>query len=179
MENVSLERYIFDISFKANIFHYTWWSLGRDQAKACERENLWLYYRENADLWSYNRLQIEWETYIMLLNSHFCWACISPLASVGTVHFPCCTSGILGSCLMLYVPGMVPFYQRNPGTSAWDLCHWWLYGLAMGQRKWNGFAKGYRFFTVNIYYQNKCIIFSVASYQTFRVWNIQDLSIDI
>ena len=26
----------------------------------------WFYFRENADLWSYIRLQIEWETYIML-----------------------------------------------------------------------------------------------------------------
>ena len=55
-----------DTPFKANIFHYTWWSLGRDQAKACERENFWFYFRENNDLWSYIRLQIEWETYIIL-----------------------------------------------------------------------------------------------------------------
>ena len=42
-----------DTPFKANIFHYTWWSLGRDQVKACERENFWFYFRENNDLWSY------------------------------------------------------------------------------------------------------------------------------
>ena len=42
----------FDISFKANISITPDEGFGRDQVKACERENLWFYYRENADLWS-------------------------------------------------------------------------------------------------------------------------------
>ena len=41
--NINIFQNICDTPFKANIFHYTWWSLGRDQAKDCDQRKFWFF----------------------------------------------------------------------------------------------------------------------------------------
>ena len=52
---------------------------------------------------------IPWQT---ILFSSFS---ISALCSMGTLHLPCCTGGMLGSVLMSYSPDMSPIWSKELG----------------------------------------------------------------
>ena len=46
----------------------------------------------------------------------FSWASVSSFTSMGTLCLPCCTLGMFGLSVMLYVPGTVPILSKESGN---------------------------------------------------------------